>query len=286
MKPNLFLSLCVVLLTAMLPLSAQLESEQLQQIYDELDLKTGPMTGKMRSVSEITVPEGYRFTGPSGSTRIMEMMGNLTDGSEIGFICPEDYFTDEDSWFIIFEFANIGYVKDDEKDVLDADKMFRELKKGQEAANKQLEQMGQSTMELTRWVVEPNYNESTNNLEWALELITQPEEELVVNHNIKILGRKGYVKATVVCSPGDLEEILPKARMLLAGFTFQSGQKYSEFREGDKIAQYGLTGLVVGGGLALAARSGLLGRLLKPILIGLIAVGAFIKKLFRGGRSE
>jgi len=69
-------------------------------------------------------------------------------------------------------------------------------------------------------------------------------------------------------------------------FAYKSGGKYAEFRQGDKVAKYGLTALVVGGGVALAAKSGLLGKLFKPILVGLLVVGSALKKLFtRGDRA-
>jgi len=43
--------------------------------------------------------------------------------------------------------------------------------------------------------------------------------------------------------------------------------------------------LVLGGGLAMAAKTGLLQKFMKPIIIGFIAIGAFFKRLF-GRRSK
>ena len=55
-------------------------------------------------------------------------------------------------------------------------------------------------------------------------------------------------------------------------FVFEDGRKYTDFKKGDKIAKYGLTGLVLGGGLAVAAKTGLLQKLMKPILIGQVDI--------------
>jgi uncharacterized membrane-anchored protein len=52
------------------------------------------------------------------------------------------------------------------------------------------------------------------------------------------------------------------------------------------VAEYGLTGLIVGGGLLMAAKSGLLAKLWKPIAIGVVAVGAFLKRIFTGRTKE
>lgn len=268
------------------PDMAEAAAEPEISLYEMLGLEDGPTLGKMKRIAEIDVPEGFIFTGPEGTETTMKAFGNLTDGSEMGFIAPANYFDEGvDSWFIVFEFAEVGYVKDDEKDALDADAMFQQMKEGEKYSNQARQEAGFGTMHLQRFVVEPNYNETTQNLEWALEFLSQPENHLVVNHNIKILGRKGYMQATLVCSPDKLQDFLPEARDVLTGFGFQEGQTYAEYRKGDKIAEYGLTGLVVGGGLALAAKSGLLQKIFKPLIIGIIALGAGIKKFFTGRRD-
>ena len=57
------------------------------------------------------------------------------------------------------------------------------------------------------------------------------------------------------------------------------------WRAGDELAQYGLTALVVGGVGAALVKSGLLARLWKPIVLGLAALGAGLKRVFFSGRS-
>ncbi len=268
------------------PVQAQEASEDADQAFEEFmkksELEVGPLTGRMSKVAEINTPEGYMFSGPKGTQYLMELMGNPVDGSEIGFVSPDNYFESDDGWFLVFEFNEVGYVKDDEKDSLDADAMLKSIRDNEQSSNDYRQAQGYSTLHVQRWAVSPNYNSETQNLEWALEFEVRPEMDRIVNHNIKILGRNGYVQATLVCGPEQLQSVLPEAREILRGFTYQSGQKYAEYRKGDKIAEYGLTGLVVGGGLALAAKSGLLGRLLKPLIIGVLAFGAFIKKIFTG----
>ncbi len=70
-------------------------------------------------------------------------------------------------------------------------------------------------------------------------------------------------------------------------FTWKAGESYAEFREGDKVAEYGLAALIAGGAAAVAIKTGFLAKFLKPIIIGVIAlfgaIASFFKKLF--GRS-
>ena len=73
---------------------------------------------------------------------------------------------------------------------------------------------------------------------------------------------------------------------LRKGFDYQKGETYGEYRKGDKILKYGLTGLIAGGGVALAAKSGLLKHLWKLLVIVGAAIAAFFKKIFGGGRKN
>ncbi len=285
MKHLLCLPLLLPLLLVAQP-TAEPEVEQdpeavLNQI---VQFQQGPIRGDMVR-AQIEVPEGYRFTGPEGTQMMMRLTGNIVSENEIGFIMPSADSGDDRGWFLVFEFSEVGYVKDDDKDSLDADKMFQQMRENEKAANKYRAENGMDTLEIQRWVIPPRYNPETNNLEWATELLAKPGNTLGVNYNVRLLGRNGYVEATLVCNPAQLESLLPTVRDLLATFGYKSGEKYAEFRQGDKIAQYGLTGLVVGGAVAAAARSGLLGRMLKPLLLGVLAVGAGIKRLFTGKRG-
>ena len=61
----------------------------------------------------------------------------------------------------------------------------------------------------------------------------------------------------LVCRPEDLSSILPKFKAVLDGFGYTAGNRYAEFRAGDRIAEIGLSALIVGGATAAAAIGGL-----------------------------
>ena len=232
-------------------------------------------TGQLDDIASIEVPAGYSFIQAKDTRRLMEMFGNIPTNIENGLICPSDL-----SWFVVFEFTDDGYVNDDEKDSLDADAILKDLKAGNAAGNERRKEMGLETLTLLGWAVPPNYNPQTNNLEWATKL--QGEDGgATINFFTKLLGRYGIMNATLVCNPDALNAILPDYQNLLTTYQYNTGNRYSEFKEGDKIAKYGLTGLIAGGALFAAAKTGLLGKFLKPILIGLAVVGAGIAKFFK-----
>jgi uncharacterized membrane-anchored protein len=144
---------------------------------------------------------------------------------------------------------------------------------------------GMSTLEVVGWHTPPFYNTTTKNLEWAIRLRSSDGGE-TINYKTKLLGRRGVMDVVLVCDETEMPTIVPEYQKLLTGFAFKPEETYASFKQGDKIAEYGLTGLIVGGGLLVAAKSGLLAKLWKPIALGLLAIGAFIKRIFTGKTRE
>jgi uncharacterized membrane-anchored protein len=78
-------------------------------------------------------------------------------------------------------------------------------------------------------------------------------------------------KCTLVCGPDELQPLLNEFQQIMNGFAYVEGQRYAEFREGDKVAKYGLTALIAGTGAFAAAKMGLFAKL-----------GVFFAKLGKG----
>ena len=289
MKVRLFLVMSIVLFLVVGVHSQQLEEDAQLQAWNEflgsIEWVSAGGTGLMGDQGEIFVPSGYVFTAADGTQSLMEAFGNLLTEKELGFVAPERSGSPDFDWFAVFEFDEVGYVSDEEKEDLDADAMMDSMLENQKAANEQRAKMGYDKLEIIGWEQEPRYNDRTNNLEWAIRLhgSTGPE---IVNLNTRLLGREGVMKVTLVCDPDQLRATTPVYQEMLRDFHFQDGRSYAEFTSGDKLAKYGLTGLVVGGGAAVLAKTGLLKKIFKPLLIALIAFGAWIKRFFTGKKSE
>ena len=188
----------------------------------------------------------------------------------------------EANWVITFQFSSIGYVKDDEKEDIDAEDILDQKKETQEQANKERAKQGLGSLNIIRWEVKPQYNSKTNNLEWAM-LLKDDKGIETINYEIRLLGRRGVMNATLLCSPEQFEGLKPVVASALAGFDYSSGNKYGEYKKGDKIAEYGLLGLMGAGGAFV------IWKFWKPIAVGIVAVGAAIKKFFGGlfgGKSD
>ncbi len=245
----------------------------------KLEWVKGPGKASIGSWAEITVPAGYMFTGKEGTEALMKSMGNLTTGREAGFLAPASVFEDhaKHTWFVVFEFNPVGYVKDDEKDSINAPKLLAQMQEGNKRANEERVRQGMPELELTGWAVEPHYDQATNNLEWGLMLKSKSGHSSV-NYEVRLLGRSGVMETTLVLAPEDLATSLPDFRALLKEYSFKSGQKYAEYRQGDQIAKYGLTALIAGGAVAGAAKLGLFKYLWKGLVVFGVAISSFVKR--------
>lgn len=246
----------------------------------QLDWQLGPTLGAIGEIAEIQVPEGYVFLDGPDTRELLQAMGNPVSGRELATLTSA---SEDSDWFVFFEFSEVGYVKDDDGADLDADAILESIRQGNEQANEERRRRGWSTIDVVGWEMPPSYNAMTNNLEWAIR--GRSEEGVSVNHNTRLLGRRGVMEVGLVCSPETLETNLVTAKNLLEGFSYRSGHSYAEYVKGDKVAEYGLAGLIAGGGLALAAKTGLLKKLWKLIVLAVVAVGAFLKRIFGGGRA-
>jgi uncharacterized membrane-anchored protein len=241
-------------------------------------LQAGPVTGQLGSVASIEVPEGVSFTGKSGTTMFQELTENIPSGREVGLIVPEDF-----SWFVVFDYEASGHVKDDDKDKLDADDLLSSIKEGTDAANEERKRRGWTTMEVVGWHKPPFYDPNTHNLTWSIR--GHGADGDTINWSTRLLGRTGIINVNLVVDPQTVDAAVPVFNELMKGFSYNAGQTYAEFKPGDKIAEYGLAALVAGGSGVVLAKTGLLMKFWKFILGGIVAIGAFFKKIFGFGKK-
>lgn len=257
---------------------AAAEAEYLAYI-DSLGWQTQG-AGSLGEWAKIELPANFRFLDGEKTDELMQAFGNLPDEYE-GMIAVRDV-----SWFVLFQFLESGYVKDDDKDSLNPDKLLKEIQSGDKPGNEYREEMGLEPLYTIGWAIPPKYNEVTNNLEWAILLRSESGEESV-NYKTKLLGRNGIMDVTLVCDPSILSSVINTYQNMLGGFSYNTGKSYAEFQEGDQIAEYGLAALITGGALYGAAKMGLLAKFVlffkkgfKAIIVAVVAIGVAIKKFF------
>jgi len=107
-----------------------------------------------------------------------------------------------------------------------------------------------------------------------------------INYETRLLGRTGVMEVQLVCGPDELQPLLTEFQQIMGGFEYVEGQRYAEFREGDKVAKYGLTALIAGTGVLVASKMGLFAqlgvffaKLGKAAIVLVVGVLAGLKKL-------
>jgi uncharacterized membrane-anchored protein len=268
---------------------AQQQNDVIQH-WKRIRWQMGPVKAKLGSVAEVEVPAGFKFTDAAGCTEYMHITQNSPNPRDLGLICPAKLDAtgppSPDQWFVVFDWDAIGYVKDDEK--LDGEALLASLRTGQDQDNVRRRQAGHPTLEIVGWSKAPFYDQQTNLLTWATRIHASDSPLMTVNYESRLLGRGGVMGAQLVIDEALLDKELDSYRTLLRGFSFLPGQRHAEFREGDKLAGLGLTALIAGGAAGVAAKTGLLTKLAKPIIAGIVFIGAAIAGLFRKifGRRE
>jgi len=244
----------------------------------------------------LTVPAGFKFLNGKDTEMILtDVWGNPPSDpadQSLGMLVPESFSVLSDSNYAInITYSAEGYIKDEDAQDIDYDELLKEMKEDIVLASKQREEMGYESIELVGWASQPFYDAESKKLHWAKELKFGGAEENTLNYNIRILGRKGYLELNVIGDMNILDEVKDNIESLLTNVNFQEGSRYSDFNPSmDKVAAYGIGGLIAGKVLAKAGILAKLGVMLakfwKVIALAVVGLFAGIKRFFFGGSEE
>ncbi|MFV0283068.1 MAG: DUF2167 domain-containing protein [Castellaniella sp.] len=258
---------------------AQQDENQLSQELAKLAWQEGPSKGAIGTMASIEVPKGYVFLDSANTSKFLALNGNLPEDNNYT-LAPKDL-----NWFSVLNFDKIGYITDDDK--IDADALLKELKEDDIESNKQRRKLNLDALHTVGWASPPHYDIDTKRLEWGIILRSSDGSENV-NYTSRILGRTGVMNVTLVTDAEAMDQDAKELKKVLAGFTYNAGETYAEFKEGDKVAGYGLAALIVGGAAAVATKKGfmaIIGGALAAfwkIIVGVIAAGFFgLMKIFK-----
>jgi uncharacterized membrane-anchored protein len=265
--------------------------EKAQKLLDGLNFQKGEISLK-GGLAKIHVPEEFRYLDPKDAETVLSRLwGNPPNSHTLGMLVPAKIsLASQEAWAVIISYDEDGYVKDDDAATINYDKLLKEMKEGTKEASKQREKAGYGSMELIGWATPPRYDPATHKMYWAKELRFGYSDENTLNYNIRMLGRRGVLVLNAVAGVKQLQEIEAATPAVLSMVDFQEGHRYADFNAStDKVATYGLAALVAGG---LATKAGLFKGLIagllaakKFVIIAVVAVAGFIKRLFTGKKE-
>jgi uncharacterized membrane-anchored protein len=239
------------------------------------------------SLASVHAANGFAFLdAKNANTLLTGLWNNPPDLEVLGMLVPDDGdAASNEMWGIVYTYIDDGHVNDDDAEKIDYDELFTGMKESCEDENKEREKSGFESLHLHSWAQKPFYSQADHKLHWAKDIITGDDSIHILNYNIRMLGRKGVLVMNVVAGMEQLPMIKEKINIIMASTQFTSGNRYEDFNSGtDKIAEYGLAGLVAGAVLAKTGLFAKLGILLlktwKIIAIGGIALIAAARKFW------
>lgn len=246
--------------------------------FNALPWISAPQKPKITDRATIALSPDVQFLDANGTRSFMTLTGNLPDGENYVLVSKNT------GWWAAYNFADIGYVKDDEK--IDAAALLQEMKDSDAAQNEARAEQGLEPLTTVGWAVPPHYDATTHNLEYGITISTPSGQN--INYHMRMLGRRGVMDATLVTSAATLQADLVAFRQANKGFAFIPDESYAAFKDGDKVSEYGLAALITGGAVAIAAKKGLLAGLLlllakfwKIIAIAVVAGGVGFRRFFK-----
>jgi len=252
----------------------------------EIDLGNG--------LAKLTVPKEFKFLGPDDTeTMLVRVWHNPPSAKKpLGMLLPADATASiSNQWAVIIDYTEDGFVKDDDASKINYDDLLKKMQQGTAEANQSRKEKGYPTLTLIGWAAPPHYDAATHKLYWAKQARFEGEDVDTLNYCIRMLGRKGVLELNAIADINQLEAIDKQTPQILSMVDFKEGSRYADFDpKVDKVAAYGIAALVAGG---IAAKLGFFKLLIpaliaakKFIIIGAIAVAAFVKKILnRGGKA-
>ncbi|MGJ4732000.1 DUF2167 domain-containing protein [Leptospira levettii] len=258
------------------------EDDILKKVND-LKYQTGTVTIGDK-LATIKVPKGFKYLDAKQSQFVLhEVWGNPLNEGILGMLFKSDQtpISDNFTYALTYSFSEDGYVSDSDANEINYDDLLKSMKEDISEGNEDRKKEGYPTMELVGWANKPYYDSSAKKLHWAKELQFEGDSVNTLNYNIRILGRKGILELNAISDIEKLKLVQSDIPAILASTEFNDGEKYSDYSPGvDKMAAYGIGGLIAGKVLAKAGFFALLVKFWKIIAIGAVAALGFLKKLF------
>lgn len=275
----------------------QVVAEKLNKILKSLHPQSG-VVALPDAKATLRLGDKYYFVNADESRKILvDAWGNPPSAADgiLGMVFPSGKTFLDDTWGAVLSYDQSGYVSDEDAKTTDYGELLTELQSGEAQTNEARKRDGYEPLHLVGWAQQPNYDPATHSVIWAqnIKFGNQPDNSL--NYDVRLLGRHGVLSLNLLSSMSRLPEIADAAKSFSGAASFDPGARYADFnKDTDKIAEYGVGGLVAAGlGIAAAKKLGFLAialglgkKLIGFIVIGLLALRSRITAFFRRDKDR
>lgn len=267
------------------------EGMTVEEFQASLNYQSGTINlGKDLATAQL--PDSLAYLSPEDADRLLQAWGNPPSPDTLGMLVPRKInLFGNDGWAVIVTYSDEGHIDDEDAADIDYDDMLEEMQSEISESNPARVQEGYQSLELLGWAETPYYLATSHKLYWAKSIRFGESESSTLNYNVRILGREGVLELNAVTGIENLQPVKLSMENLMEYVEFNEGQRYTDYEPGtDKLAAYGIGALVAG---KVAAKAGFFKGILiallaakKFVVIGLIGLAAFIKKVFFGSEPE
>lgn len=246
--------------------------------------------------ARLNLPEDLYYLDAQDARRLLvEGWGNPPQSADgvLGMVVPTaaDPLSSE-GWGVVITYTDEGHVSDEDATQIDYDTLLKQMQDGEAEQNAARRQAGYEAVRLVGWAEPPRYDNGTHKMYWAKDLAfgDDPATPHTLNYAIRVLGREGVLEMNAVAGLDQLPRMRDEMQEITGITEFTEGNRYADYQPGsDKLATYGIAGLIAG---SVAAKKGLFAvigvfllKFWKLIVIGGVALIAGIGKLL-GGRKR
>ncbi|WP_440112478.1 DUF2167 domain-containing protein [Paenibacillus sp. QZ-Y1] len=208
----------------------------------EYDWIEGPATVSLDDKATLQITEDHTYLDKANTQRSMLNSDAKPNGNEIGSLYSTGQFG---SWYVVFEYVRTGHI-DDKDQNLDAEELLSSYIRGIEEENRDAADVDK--MYVTGWEIEPTYDSNKHLLIYSLGF-KDASQQAMVNYNVKILTREGYITAILVTETANFQQSrLAFEETVLNNLSINTGYTYEEYNAStDKTSTVGLKSLLLGG---------------------------------------
>lgn len=244
-----------------------------------------PQAGDVRipeAKAVLHLGDRYYFLPAAEAKRVLvEAWRNPPDSVKdvLGMVLEKDTTIFDNVWGAVVTYVDTGHVSDSDANHQDYDKVLADMRAADVEDNRQRKVAGYPTMDLVGWAQAPTYDAPSHSLIWAREYAYEGQKEHGLNYDVRLLGRTGVLSLNMLSDMASIGDVRTAAQSFGKAASFEPGAGYADFDSStDKVAEYGLAGLVAGGAAVVVAKKlGLIALLLKfgkVILLGIAGAGA------------
>ncbi|WP_407571406.1 DUF2167 domain-containing protein [Deinococcus altitudinis] len=290
MKRPVFLPALLVSLLSPVLFCIALAGASASPAAPNLHFETSPVN-ILGSKVLVQASPSLRYLNAPEAKALLIKEGNPPDAvSDIeGLLLPASA-SGQDNWFVVITENTDGHVSDADAAKIDYDDLLSQMKSATQDNNKARTEAGYDAVTLMGWAEVPTYDPAQHSMVWAKDVVFGDPKtgaeggHHTLNYAVRVLGRQDVLELNAVGSYDQLAQIKAGMRQVLPAVQFTAGNRYQDFNEGsDKLATYGLAGLIAGG--VVAQKVGLFGVLLLFLKKGwiLIAGGLALVRRVMGG---